>query len=102
MAYFDSSKNRALWNRELGKLREEKERRAREGYHPNEQKHSLKNNPVSTPFCVEITFEELEREEIESRKRPERNTASRTQERQREREHQAEPSAEKSSKRMER
>lgn len=34
MAFFDSPKNRALWDRELGSLRKERERRAREGYKP--------------------------------------------------------------------
>ena len=36
MAYFDSAKNRAMWNRELAELRQEKERRAIESYKPGQ------------------------------------------------------------------
>ena len=34
MSYFDSPKNRAIWERELNGLRAERERRKREGYRP--------------------------------------------------------------------
>ena len=50
MAYFDSSKNRALWKRELAGLMEEKERRLREGYEPASQKVSKKSDYANNPF----------------------------------------------------
>ena len=70
MAYFDSPKNRAMWERRLADLRVEKERRKEEGYMPQEQ---VMND--SNPFRRRITYAQLEEQEriaMESRrvKRP--------------------------------
>lgn len=57
MSFFDSPKNRAIWDRELRVLRAERERRAREGYKPQET--SGKENSES-PFRKRISLSELE------------------------------------------
>lgn len=64
MAYFDSAKNRALWSKELSGLRQEKERRAMEGYTPEEEKKGYKPDH---PYRVRITFAQLEQEEALAR-----------------------------------
>lgn len=64
MAYFDSAKNRALWLKELSSLREEKERREREGYSPDE---AVRENKKENPHRVRMTYTQLEREEERSR-----------------------------------
>ena len=72
MAYFDSAKNRAMWNRELAELRQEKERRAIEGYKPRSaeeiegaQKEAKK---ADDPRHRKIDLAELERIEARSGK----------------------------------
>ena len=60
MAFFDSPKNRAIWNRELGALREERERRAREGYKPQAQDSSKKAYESENPLRKRITLSQLE------------------------------------------
>lgn len=64
MGYFDSPKNRAMWNRELAELRREKERRAAEGYHPQkrEENEMQKAEAKETnPNRRRINLAELER-----------------------------------------
>ena len=65
MAYFDSPKNRAKWERRLAGLREEKIRRQEEGYQPQEQKETVMevNN---NPFRKKINFKQLEEIERKS------------------------------------
>ncbi len=65
MAYFDSSKNRALWDIRLGELR--KARAAREagettGIHLTEQTASKTVNPTR----VRVTYKELLQEEMKA------------------------------------
>lgn len=64
MSFFDSPKNRAIWEREMRTLHAEKERRAMEGYKPEE---SLRREPQSmntgNPFRKKISFQELVRQE---------------------------------------
>lgn len=67
MAYFDSSKNRALWKRELDALREERERRQREGYTPDAQ-NSKTARTAENPFRKKISFAELLEQELEASK----------------------------------
>jgi len=89
MAYFDSSKNRALWEIRLKELRVERAaREAGEGRGTAFKEHQ----PTATPSRVRITYKELLAEEaksVQSRKRGpapmERSRAKEnTQERQRE------------------
>lgn len=83
MAYFDSAKNRAMWNRELAELRQEKERRAIEGYKPGkteEQRTAEKVAKENDPRHRRINLAELERIEaragkIRKIKRPTREHA---------------------------
>lgn len=66
MAYFDSPKNRAFWERRLSVLREEKERRSRTGYAPQEEDRQRRAAPAAeNPFRTRMTFAELEREVTE-------------------------------------
>ena len=68
MAYFDSPKNRAIWERELRGLRAEKERRAREGYTPNEARSKAAQvKKEENPFRRRTSLKELERQEQEAR-----------------------------------
>ncbi|MDO4294717.1 MAG: hypothetical protein Q4D90_00980 [bacterium] len=67
MAYFDSSKNRALWKRELDALREERERRQREGYTPDAQNVRTAKT-AENPFRKKISFAELVEQEVEASK----------------------------------
>lgn len=60
MSYFDSAKNRTLWLKELSYLREEKERRAREGYSPDA---TVSEKRMDNPNRVPMTFAQLVREE---------------------------------------
>ena len=72
MAYFDSPKNRAIWERELKGLRAEKERRAKEGYRPQkgEQEISVESRQEQNPFRKRITLKELEQAEREAVQAP--------------------------------
>lgn len=90
MAYFDSSKNRALWEIRLGQLK--KERDAREAGGANEAFREETAKTMGNATRVPISYQELlKREAMESGKMRERTAgdkareAARTQERQRER-----------------
>ena len=64
MGYFDSPKNRAMWNRELAELRKEKERRAIEGYHPQKKEEKAAKQAEikeTNPNRRRINLAELER-----------------------------------------
>ena len=60
MAYFDSAKNRVEWQKELARLRAEKERRARGGYEQTAARQDIQRHRVR------ITYKELEAEEYEA------------------------------------
>lgn len=65
MAYFDSAKNRALWQKELDGLRAERARREANGFSPAGKKETgagMKEHPQR----IRITYAELEREEYEA------------------------------------
>ncbi len=67
MAYFDSPKNRAMWEKELSGLRQEKQFRAENGY--TKQNQVQKQKESSSPYRVRITFAELlERENMKNGK----------------------------------
>ncbi len=79
MAYFDSPKNRAMWERKMAGLREEKQRRKENGYTP-EKKEQKRADEAENPFRKKIGLERLEQMERESSgirrvKRPVRNRA---------------------------
>ena len=59
MAYFDSAKNRAKWQKELNELRKERDRRALSGFQANKAK------PEQNQKRVRVTFAQLEAEEYE-------------------------------------
>ena len=87
MAYFDSPKNRAIWERELRGLRAEKERRAREGYTPNEARSKAAQvKKEENHFRRRTNLKELERQEQEAReaRRAARPARQRGMERQKE------------------
>ncbi|XME01767.1 hypothetical protein QYZ88_013825 [Lachnospiraceae bacterium C1.1] len=72
MAFFDSPKNLALWNKELESLDAEKERRKSEGYRPRQTKEAApdtENKRVmgANPKVRRITLKELEEIERLSR-----------------------------------
>lgn len=60
MAYFDSAKNRVEWQKELARLRAEKERRASAGCERAAARQDTQRHRVR------ITFKELEAEEYEA------------------------------------
>lgn len=67
MAYFDSPKNRAMWERELQGLRRERENRIINGYKPGnqgQQADSPREN--ENPFRRRITLAELEQREVQT------------------------------------
>ena len=73
MAYFDSPKNRAIWERELRGLRAEKERRAREGYTPNEARSKAAQvKKEENPFRRRTNLKEQEAREARRAARPAR------------------------------
>ncbi|MCI8536793.1 MAG: hypothetical protein HFG68_14745 [Hungatella sp.] len=61
MAYFDSSKNRALWEIRLGELRKEREARQAGGTSTAFEEQAQRE--MSGTTRVRITYEELLREE---------------------------------------
>ena len=74
MAFFDSPKNRALWNKELESLDAERERRRSEGYKPQREGFRVvmggaadKNMYANNPKVRRINLKELE--EIERKAR---------------------------------
>ncbi|MGP1611596.1 MAG: hypothetical protein ACTTG8_00740 [Catonella sp.] len=58
MSYFDSPKNKAIWERELRELRKEKKKREENGYKP--ERGEVKAVETNNPFRKKITFLELE------------------------------------------
>jgi hypothetical protein len=66
MAFFDSAKNRALWQRELSGLREEKERRAREGYVPGMDRETARDG--ANPHRIRTSYAQLEMEEYQAQR----------------------------------
>ena len=75
MAFFDSPKNRALWERKLSVLREEKARRKTNGYSPVDREGKA-GSRQDNPYRKRITIKELEArvegEQTRRRERPER------------------------------
>lgn len=70
MAYFDSPKNRAIWEKELTSLRAEKERRAQNGYKPTEQQQkTAAADRKDNPFRRRISLQELEEMELRERRK---------------------------------
>ncbi|MDO5408533.1 MAG: hypothetical protein Q4F28_14590 [Eubacteriales bacterium] len=63
MGYFDSAKNRVLWQRELSRLKVERDRRSSTGYGGPGAESKAENEH---PGRQRITFAQLEREELES------------------------------------
>lgn len=69
MSYFDSPKNRAMWERELGGLREEKQKRAENGYKPlPAYRNAAASQITDNPDRKKINFETLLREEARAMK----------------------------------
>lgn len=66
MAFFDSPKNRALWEREMTGLRAEKQRRAEQGYEPQAKTQEKQAAAADTFGRRRINLAELERIELES------------------------------------
>ena len=76
MAYFDSPKNRALWEKELAGLRKEKERRAKGGSLEEDIKgennidmpvteRSQQRNMENSSYREKTSYQELLKEEME-------------------------------------
>ena len=59
MAYFDSAKNRAKWQKELNELRKERDKRALSGFQTNKVKTEQSQKRVR------VTFAQLEAEEYQ-------------------------------------
>lgn len=60
MAYFDSEKNRAMWDKRMSSLKEERERRRETGYKPGaEVKEASESAAKVKPGVRVITLEEL-------------------------------------------
>ncbi len=68
MAYFDSPKNRAIWKKELDALKAEKERRALNGYRPEEAEMHERTQvrTADRPGRRRINLEQLEAIEREA------------------------------------
>ena len=81
MAYFDSEKNRAIWNKRLAQLEKEKELRKLNGYRPANQKQAAVQNAAADflkPGVTIITFEQLvAKEEMRRRMRLQAERAAR-------------------------
>ncbi|MCR4902416.1 MAG: hypothetical protein K6A23_06130 [Butyrivibrio sp.] len=65
MAYFDSEKNRAMWQRHLSDLEVEKNRRKQEGYKPQTNKTSIAEKKEEKIGVRVISFEQLVAKEAE-------------------------------------
>ncbi len=65
MAYFDSPKNRAMWERTLAGLRAERERRKATGYAPVSGEEGKAPEPAN-PYRRRISLSELEEIERQS------------------------------------
>ena len=62
MAYFDSEKNRAMWQKRLATLEKERDRRKMNGYRPNDRRSAsdmARAAEGETPGVRTITFEQL-------------------------------------------
>ncbi len=61
MAFFDSPKNMALWDKELEGLDAEKERRRTNGYRPGQKREKAPANagPARNPYVRRINLREL-------------------------------------------
>ncbi len=59
MAYFDSIKNRAIWDKELTKLRPERARREEMGF-PSVHQQQAAVKKVETPHRKQINLEQLQ------------------------------------------
>ena len=61
MAYFDSEKNRAMWQKRLATLEKERDRRKMNGYRPNDRRaaDASRSLEAATPGVRTITFEQL-------------------------------------------
>ncbi|MBO5504793.1 MAG: hypothetical protein J5969_09985 [Lachnospiraceae bacterium] len=61
MAYFDSEKNRAMWQKRLATLEKERDRRKMNGYRPNDRRaaETSRSLEAETPGVRTITFEQL-------------------------------------------
>lgn len=59
MAYFDSPKNRAMWEKTMVALRAERERRKAAGYAPVSEGDGKLREPVN-PYRKKITLSQLE------------------------------------------
>lgn len=71
MAYFDSPKNRAMWEREMVGLRAERERRANGDYSfqkANNEPSVSKEKSASIPGRTRTSYNELLKEEAEASK----------------------------------
>ncbi|MCR5637340.1 MAG: hypothetical protein K6F97_00610 [Lachnospiraceae bacterium] len=66
MAYFDSPKNKAMWNKELAGLRAEKQERAKNGYQARNASKSVNGAAKNNPRRRKINLKELERIEMEA------------------------------------
>ena len=74
MSYFDSPKNKAIWERELRELKKEKRKREVNGYKP--EKGEVNETQTKNPFRKKITFLELEASVI-----PQKKTETRSRQR---------------------
>lgn len=63
MAFFDSPKNRAMWEKKLSALREEKEERRKNGFAPADRENQTENQR-SDQFRRRITLKQLEEKEL--------------------------------------
>lgn len=63
MAFFDSPKNRAMWEKKLSALREEKEERRKNGFVPTDRENQTENQR-SDQFRRRITLKQLEEKEL--------------------------------------
>lgn len=61
MAFFDSPKNRALWDREAATLRPEREARAATGFMPAKKREVMMDPLQSSPNRERINFQQLEK-----------------------------------------
>ncbi|MCR5674366.1 MAG: hypothetical protein K6G16_01525 [Lachnospiraceae bacterium] len=63
MAYFDSEKNKAIWEKRLAMLEQERDRRKREGYRPTDRKAVTQTATAAMaetkPGVRIITYEQL-------------------------------------------
>ncbi len=64
MPFFDSAKNRAMWERRLSGLRQEKERRRETGFAPQETARETVK-AAENPYRRQITFKDLEARAME-------------------------------------